>query len=156
MPDMPTSISLLLQWAPAIAITLLVLDLFFNTELISWLALICMAAWGTYLTGPAWEWSVLVFIIYLGVSIAFYYALWVSFVRPCVAKTLLRNAAPEDDELMVGRHGTVVGEGEAMHLRIADELWPVDEASRSGLKPGDQATVTGYRNGVVSASADKA
>lgn len=53
MPDMPTSISLLLQWAPAIAITLLVLDLFFNTELISWLAFICMAAWGTYLTGPA-------------------------------------------------------------------------------------------------------
>lgn len=142
-----------LHWTLAIGVTLLVLDLFCNTEVIAWIALFCFATWATFLTGAPLQWSLLIFLLYLAVAVALYYAVWSVVVRPFVVGLMLRHSPAEDDQLLVGRHGTIVGEGEEMHLRIADELWPIAENSRSGLRPGDQATVTAYRNGVVNVTA---
>lgn len=138
-----------LHWTLAIGITLLVLDLFCNTEVIAWIALFCFATWATLLTGAPVQWSLLIFLLYLAAAAALYYAVWSVFIRPFVVGLMLRHSPAEDDQLLIGRHGTIIGEGDDMHLRVADELWPVEEHSRASLKPGDTATITGYHNGIV-------
>lgn len=144
-----------LNWALAIGVTLLVLDLFCNTEIIAWIALFCFATWATFLTGVPLQWSLLIFLLYLAAAAALYYAVWSVFVRPFVVGLMLKHGPAEEDQLLVGRRGTIVGEGDEMHLRLADELWPVAESSRSGLKPGDSATVISYRNGQVTVKANQ-
>ncbi len=87
-----------LHWMLAISITLLVLDLFIQTEFISWVSLLIFAGYisllcDTHLDLPI-QWTVLVFIAGLALSIALYYALW-SKLQLLIKKTLLRKATPE-------------------------------------------------------------
>lgn len=154
MPEFLTEHSVFLHWALAIGVTLLVLDLFCNTEVLAWISLFLLAAWGTLITDVPPQWSLLVFLLFLAAAAAFYYAIWSAFVRPFVVGLMLRKSPAEDDELLIGGHGTVIGEGEDMHLRIADTLWPIDARSRAGLMPGDKAVVTAYCNGIVSVRPD--
>ena len=60
----------------AVAITLLVLDIFVCTELLSWVSLLLFAAWGTWLVGAPWQWSVLVSSGFLALVCVLSYMRW--------------------------------------------------------------------------------
>lgn len=140
-----------LHWFLAVALTLLVIDIFTCTEILSYASLAIFAAWGTWMTGAPLQWSVLVFIIYAALGVAFYYLCWAKIVRPWVMKLCFGHSSlsREAAEALVGQTGTVIGEGEEMYLRVLDELWAVDESCRAGFANGDRARITAYDRGVV-------
>lgn len=143
-----------LHWLAAVGITLLVLDVFFNTEFLSWISIAIFASWGTWLIGAPVQWSVLVFIILTAIGFGIYYALWVRFVRPFIY-WLIRiisgsNEPPPDDNLAyAGRNGTVVGEGESLSVKVQDELFPIAEECREGFSAGDKVVITEFKGGVA-------
>lgn len=140
-----------LHWFLAVALTLLIIDIFICTEVLSYASLLIFAAWGTWVTDVSLKWSVLVFLFYIGVALALYYACWAKIVRPWVMHLCFGNStlAQESDEALVGKVGVVSGEGEDMFLRVLDELWPVDASCRMSVHDGDRARVTAYDRGVV-------
>lgn len=134
----------------AAGVTLLVLDVFFCTEFLSWLALALFAAWGTSLLDLPLQWSALTFMGFLALGFAFYYLLWVRAVRPFVMGVVLRKAPAEYDARLVGQAGVIRGSGDSLCVRTGDQLFPVAPAARSGLQEGDPVTITAFKDGYVS------
>ncbi|MGN0836191.1 MAG: NfeD family protein [Akkermansia sp.] len=132
-----------LHWMLAIGITLLLLDVFFNTELLSWLALVIFAAWGTWLAGLPLQWSVLVFCGFLALAVGLYFTMWNQLVRPFVMRVLLRSSPRESIEALSGRQGCIIGSGEQLCVRIGDQIFPLAESCRAGLAAGDTVRVLG-------------
>lgn len=131
-----------LHWMLAVALTLLVLDVFVNTELLSWAALIIFAAWGTWEVGLPLQWSLLVFLGFLMLGFALYLTLWNRCVRPLFMAWLTRHAPREAYAQEVGCTGTVVGQGEQLCVRREDRLFAIAESSRHGLQEGDRVRIT--------------
>lgn len=136
-----------LHWMLAIAITLIILDVFFCTEWLSFLSLITFAAWGAWRLDLPTQWSGLVFLVFLGIGITFYYACWRGFIRNTVSKTFLRNAGEEQINSMVGRTGVIIGEGDSVCIKVQDEIYPIADDCQEGLREGDQVVITDFTNG---------
>lgn len=130
----------------AVALTLLVLDVFANTEFLSWVSLLLFALWGTCLTEAAWQWSVLIFIGFFALACLFYYLLWSRCVRPLVMNLIMRNAPQESTEQAAGKSATVLGEGDNLCIRWDDLVIPIEEVDRPGLKAGDRVIIETIRN----------
>ena len=135
-----------LHWVLAIAITLLILDVFLRTEWLSYLSLFAFAAWGACRLNLPTQWSGLVFLVFLGIGILFYLACWRSFIRKIV-KTLQKNASEEQINSMVGRVGIIIGEGDSVCVRVQDEIYPIADDCREGSHGGDHVVITGFANG---------
>lgn len=133
----------------AVAITLLVLDIFVCTELLSWVSLLLFAAWGTWLVGAPWQWSVLMFVGFLALVCVLYYTLWVQCVRRVVMDLVLRNSPRESTEQVVGKSATVLGEGENLCIRWEDHIIPIEEDDRSDLSAGDKVVIEAVRGGLA-------
>lgn len=133
----------------AVAITLLVLDVFVCTEVLSFISLIVFAAWGTWLVGAPWQWSVLVFIGFLVLACVLYYTLWVQCVRRLVMDCILKKAPKESVEQAGGQILTVIGEGENLCVRWDDLVIPVETGDKAGLQPGDQVELLAVRGGLA-------
>ena len=133
----------------AVAITLLVLDIFVCTELLSWVSLLLFAAWGTWLVGAPWQWSVLVFVGFLALVCVLYYTLWVQCVRRVVMDLVLRNSPRESTEQVVGKSATVLGEGENLCIRWEDHIIPIEEDDRSDLSAGYKVVIEAVRGGLA-------
>lgn len=133
----------------AVAITLLVLDIFVCTELLSWVSLLLFAAWGTWLVGAPWQWSVLVFIGFLALVCVLYYTLWVQCVRRVVMDLVLRNAPREATEQVAGKTAIVLGEGENLCIRWDDHIIPIEADDRTGLAAGDKVVIEAVRGGLA-------
>lgn len=138
-----------LHWMLAVALTLLVLDVFVNTELMSWVALFIFAGWGTWQVSLPIQWSVLVFLGFLAAGFAFYFTLWNRCVRPLFMYALNQRAPRESVAADVGAHGTLVGEGENFCVRCQDRLYPVDPACVAGLQPGDAVRIAAIDGAVA-------
>lgn len=133
----------------AVAITLLVLDIFICTELLSWGALLLFAAWGTWLVGAPWQWSVLVFIGFLALVCVLYYTLWVQCVRRVVMDLILRRAPMESTEQAAGKTAPVLGEGDNLCIRWEDHIIPIEADDRAGLTAGDKVVIDAVRGGLA-------
>lgn len=133
----------------AVAITLLVLDIFVCTELLSWVSLLLFAAWGTWLVGAPWQWSILVFIGFLAVTCALYYTLWSQCIRRFIMNLVMRNAPRESTEQIAGKTASVLGEGEQLCIRWDDHIIPVEEEDRAGLVAGDKVVIVAIRGGMA-------
>lgn len=133
----------------AVAITLLVLDIFICTELLSWGALLLFAAWGTWLVGAPWQWSVLVFIGFLALVCVLYYTLWVQCVRRVVMDLILRRAPMESTEQVAGKTASVLGEGDNLCIRWEDHIIPIEADDRAGLTAGDKVVIDAVRGGLA-------
>lgn len=134
-----------LHWMLAVSLTLLVLDVFCNTEFLSWVAMLVFALWATMQFELPVQWSVLVFVLALIVCAVFYYTLWIHCVRRLVMDCIMRRAPKEAQENLEGTAGRIVGEGDALSVRYGDQYLPV--ANRAGLVSGDSVTITEVRNG---------
>lgn len=131
-----------LHWMLAVGLTLLVLDIFINTELLAWVALVIFAAWGTWLLGLPIQWSVLAFIVFFALAVAIYYTLWVQVVRRAVQGLWLRKAPAETVDTFAGKTGRVIGGGENLCVRCGDHIFPIAESDRAGLAEGDSVRIT--------------
>ena len=128
------------------AITLLILDIFFCTEFLSWISLLIFATWGTWLTNAPWQWASLVFIAFLLFEVTLYYTLWSWCVRPTIIKIFLKNSPNEGVEEMRGKTGIVVGEGENLCVRCEDCIFPIDRSCHEKLVIGNEVIVDEIRN----------
>lgn len=138
-----------LHWMLAVALTLLVLDIFVNTELMSWASLVIFAAWGTWELGLPLQWSALVFLGFLLLGFALYFALWNRCVRPLFMTWLTRKAPQESSAQEVGGIGTIVGQGAQLCVRREDRLFSVAEPCREGLHEGDRVRITAMDGAAV-------
>lgn len=94
-----------LNWMVAIAITLFILDIFFCTELLSWLALFTFAIYFTAffeskISIPV-QWNVLLFILFLALSLVFYYAVWRALIHPLIARLLFNRKESQESIMKV-------------------------------------------------------
>ena len=122
-----------LHWMLAISLTLLVLDIFCNTELISWLSMLTFALWSTMQFDLAVQWMVLVYILVLIASAVFYYTIWTHCVRRLIMEGLLKNAPREAQDNLVGTPGRIVGEESFLSVKYGDQFLPLAEDCRSGF-----------------------
>lgn len=98
-----------LHWMFAISITLFILDMFIQTEFVSWLALLLFSIYFTLLLEANFDlptqWLLLVFILFLSLAFVFYYAIWSKLVSPIIKKSLLRKATVEYADRAAGQIG---------------------------------------------------
>ena len=134
----------------AVSLTLLVLDVFCNTETLSWISLLVFALWGTMQFDLPVQWSVLVYVLILILCAVFYYTLWTHGVRRLVMDVILRRAPREAQENLAGTPGRIVGEGDNLSVKYGDQFLPVAEVDRPGLKAGDAVTITAVNSGYAS------
>lgn len=136
-----------LHWMLAISLTLLVLDVFCNTEALSWISMLVFALWGTMQFDLPVQWSVLVYIIILIICAALYYTLWTHCVRKLVMDCIMRNAPKEAQESLKGTMGRIAGEGDALCVKYGDQFLPVAVDCRTGLSAGDEVEIISVENG---------
>ncbi|MBR5894044.1 MAG: hypothetical protein IKZ13_00700 [Akkermansia sp.] len=136
-----------LHWLLAIALTALVLDVFFQTEVVSWGALVAFAIWATCKCDLPTQWSVLLFIVFLGIAIALYCAVWKQLLSRFTNKVLMKNAPKEVLDGYVGGKGEICGEGSNMCVKYNTELHIVAEECRDGLTAGDKVIICEFKDG---------
>lgn len=136
-----------LHWMLAISLTLLVLDIFCSTEVLSWISMLVFALWGTMQFDLPVQWSVLVFILILIICAVLYYTLWTHCVRRLVMDGIMRRAPKESQEKLSGTLGRIVGEGESLSVKYGDQYLPVATENRSAVTPGDRVEITAVEHG---------
>lgn len=138
-----------LHWMLAISLTLLVLDVFCNTEVMSWISMLVFAWWGTMQFELPVQWMVLVFILILILCAVLYYTIWTHCVRRLVMEVIMRRAPKEAQEDLAGTPGRVVGEGDALCVKFGDQILPLAAECCTGLKAGDAVVIEVLRSGFV-------
>lgn len=136
-----------LHWSLAVGLTLLVLDVLFCTEYISWLALAIFSLWGTLLLVLPAQWSALVFMGFLAVCFVFYYTLWVQVVKRFVMGYLNRKGYSEARDQLAGSIGEIRGGGDTAMVKCGDELLRLADDCRAGLSQGDRVRIMRYGDG---------
>ncbi len=114
------------HWLLAIAVTLLVLDLFFQTEALSLVSAGLFALYFTLWTDAPVQWDVLVFLGYALLVLLLYMLFWRRCVLPLMARLFLRNAVRESVENAPGSTGVFRRIGDACFVEWNGELWSVE------------------------------
>lgn len=138
-----------LHWFLAVAITLLMLDCFTQTDFLSVLAIILFAEYfeGVLSKLIPLQWLVVVYVLLLILSFFIYVTLWRKFVYVFIRHTLLRNATRESYESMAGENGI---------FRIIDgkkfvdwngELWQVECPNLYNFHNGEDVIILSNNNG---------
>ncbi len=95
-----------LHWMLAVAITLFIIDIFLQSDVVSWLSLFLFAAYfSLYLDvsiGFPLQWLLLLFVVILSVLFVVYYTLWYKLVAPLIKRAFLRNAVVEVSDRAAG------------------------------------------------------
>lgn len=136
-----------LHWMLAVSLTLLVLDVFCNTEFLSWISMLVFALWGTMQFDLPVQWLVLVYIVILIISAVLYYTIWTHCVRRLVMDVILRKAPKEAQENLAGIRGRIVGEADGLSIKYGDQFLPVAESCRSKVAAGDAVVITRVQDG---------
>lgn len=136
-----------LHWMLAISLTLLVLDVFCNTEVLSWISMLVFSLWATMQFDLPVQWLVLVYVLVLILCAVLYYTLWTHCVRRLVMDGVMRNAPREAQENLAGTAGRIVGEGDSLSVKYGDQYLPLAESCRSAFSAGDEVTITAVKDG---------
>lgn len=135
----------------AISLTLIILDVFFNTDFLSWVAMALFATWATACIDPPAAWSVLVFIGMFMLAALFYIMV---LKKLAIGLTQLANnkadTPSEPEQYLPGKTGTVKqGEEDCLCVIICGQTYLIDDTCRAGISPGDTVAVTAYNKGIV-------
>lgn len=137
-----------LHYWVAISITLIVVDFFLDTEILSWIALGVFAVWATAYVDPAPAWATLVFINFYVLAGLFYIFIFKAITKFFV-NYATRNAPPEINDTLKGKKGVICGESVNMGVSVEGVIYPVAEECRDGLVAGDFVSVTDFKNGIA-------
>ena len=136
-----------LHWMLAISLTLLVLDVFCNTEFLSWISMLVFSLWATMQFELPVQWMVLVYILILILCAVFYYTLWTHCVRRLVMDCIMRRAPKEAQESLAGTPGKIVGEDDNLSIKYGDQYLPVASELRHAYTAGDSVVITEVKDG---------
>ncbi|MBQ4593511.1 MAG: hypothetical protein IJA81_02645 [Akkermansia sp.] len=139
-----------LHWMLAVSLTLLVVDIFINTDILTLLAMGLFAAWGILCVAPPAQWGVLTFIVFILLWAGLYYGLWRKLISPIV-NGYVRKRAPEDDlgTILCGKTGTVCGEPGSYCIKVGDQLFPIAAEYHDTLHEGERVRITRFAEGVA-------
>lgn len=135
------------HWLLAIAVTLLVLDLFFQTEALSLVSVGVFALYFTLWVDAPLQWDVLVFLGFALLALALYMLFWRKFVLPLVSRLLLRNAVRESVENAPGSVGVFRRIGEACFVEWNGELWAVEAKDLNEFSDREPVLIQNQSNG---------
>lgn len=145
-----------LHWMLAAALTVLVLDVIFAAggddgtgTVLYCIVLEIFSGWGVWRMNLPIQWSVLVFLLFSGIGLTFYFLIWKKVIYSLVSKRIMKNAPNEQIHQMVGKKAAVCGGGENMCLKWQDEFYPIAAENRETLKEGDSVTITAFKDGVA-------
>ncbi len=138
---------MVLEWLIALSLTLLIIDLFFDSEFLSWTAMLILTSYFTYKIGPELKWGILVFLLILSVIVLLYYTAYRSLIVNTVHKTLLRNAPDETTDRIVGKKLRIRIINGVTMVKWDDELWHVANADTLSLADGDEVIVEAFADG---------
>lgn len=145
--------SVLLHLAFALAITALVLDLFFNTEILAQISAFIISLWLSIQVLTIMDvhpfWYILVFSVVLLAVELVYFFVWRAFVVKLVAGGLTRNSSKEITDAMAGFRGPVEVNGNQFLLHYLEEYLAIDPSCTAGLKEGMMVEIVEERNGSV-------
>lgn len=148
--------STFLHWILAAALSVLVLDVIFAASgdggtgsVLSCIVLEIFSGWGVWRMELPIQWSVLVFLLFSGIGLTFYFVIWKIVICRLVTKHIMKNVPDEQIHQMVGKKAIVCGRGENMCLKWQDELYPIAAGNRETLKEGDIITITAFKDGVA-------
>ena len=136
-----------LHWMLAISLTLLVLDVFCNTEVLSWISMLVFSLWATMQFDLPVQWMVLVYVLVLILCAVLYYTLWTHCVRRLVMDGVMRNAPREAQENLASTAGRIVGEGDSLSVKYGDQYLPLADSCRAAFSAGDEVTITAVKDG---------
>ncbi len=135
-----------LYWIFIISLTLFILDIFTQTEIITWCAMTLFSIYLTllmeYYTDISTLWSVLIFCVIWGLFAYLYCTVWRYFVKALIEKTLMRNAAKEQTERVDGQVGTFRNINDTYFVEWEDELWAASCPSEPITNFTDRQEVT--------------
>jgi hypothetical protein len=134
-------------WVIAVAITIIVLDIFFSTEILSATAILGVATYFTLLFDISWQWRVLLALICWLASMALFYSLWRLFVAPAVLK-VFSSGIKESVHLAEGDIGEFRSIEGKMFVLWNAELWPVESSSTEELSDREKVLIEKVEKGV--------
>ncbi len=140
-----------LNWMLAVGITLLLVDLlFFDTDLLTLVAMALFAWWGTVRINPPTEWSVFTFIIFLLLWAIFYYVFWKLLIRSTINRAI-KAVAPKDHlgETLPGKTGHICGNHESRFIKIEDQIFPISARDHAWVEHDELVRVTAFKDGAV-------
>ena len=137
-----------LHYWVAICLTLIVLDFFINTEVLSWIAMFIFATWATAWCDPHGVWSVLVFLLFLAVAVALHLFV-LRKITLLLAKAATKDAPAEANDMLVGQRGEVCGSGENLSIKVDGVIYPIASTCHSMVNSGDFAEVAEFKDGLV-------
>lgn len=130
----------------ALAITLLLLDIWVATQFLSHLALLVFAGVAASFIDSGWEWRITVFIACYLAAIAVYYLAWKQ-VMAWVMNTLVAPTRHRPEfENIIGARGPVVQQRDMQFARINGILWPI-QAGR--FPEGSEVVIESVADGKV-------
>lgn len=142
-----------LQWVLAIALTVLALDIFFATEILSWLALLGTSTYLSLLISADAKWRVLVTLcIWLA-------SMWVFLTigRRLVRLVNRKITGGGEEEFVSGLEDRLRAVGSRGRFREIDgtsfvewngDLWPAHPTPNSNLSDGQAVSITRDKEGI--------
>jgi membrane protein implicated in regulation of membrane protease activity len=137
-------------WVIAIGVTAIVIDVFFETELLSIVALLGISIYCSFLIEVDLKWRVLIALVCWLFITAIFYLVWKRFVVPLI-KSGFTKGIEESVKSAIGATAEFRSiEGKAFVYWNGD-LWPVNDSdSVDQLQDRDKVRITSEENGVFS------
>lgn len=138
-----------LHWLLAISITLLLLDCFVQTEMLSIFAIVLFVEYfgGILSNYIPFQWFVVTYFLLLIIGFFLYVTLWRNFVYIFIRKTLLRNAVTESYNGMVGKNGTFRVIDDKDFVDWNGELWQIAHSNSCNFYNGEEVFIVSNNNG---------
>ena len=136
-----------LHWMLAISLTLLVLDVFCNTEILSWASMLIFALWGIMQFDLPMQWMVLGFVLILILCAVLYYTIWTHCFRRVIMGVIMRRSPMEAQDSLSGTPGRIVGTGDSLCVKYGDQFLPLAQECRESVAPGDEVLICEVKSG---------
>ena len=136
------------EWLLAISVTVFVVDIFWQTEILSWSAVLITAGYITWRVGVPLKWGIAVFLVSTIVVGMFYHF----FLRAVVGMQvrMLQGGAPNETiDSIRGAEATIhIVDGRTMLRWNGDELWPVKNPPAAPVE-GQRVKIARLENGLA-------
>lgn len=138
-------------WVIAVAITIIFVDVFFSTEILSATAILGVAIYFTLFFEISWQWRVLLALICWLASMALFYTLWKVVIAPVVLK-VFSSGIKESIHLANGDTGEFRSIDGKMFVLWNAELWPVETNPTAVMSDHDKVLIEKVEKGVFTIS----
>ena len=146
-----------LLWVLAICVTVIIADVFFETEVLSVLALLGVAIYVALLFDVGAKWWVLIAFLCWLVMTALFYVVWKRLVAPLLKKAL-KPGIEESIHQAVGSIGEYRLIDQKPFVYWNGDLWPVDESpgepqsEANSMQDHQQVRIASVTNGIFTVS----